>query len=667
MKIRYAVLPLLLMLLAIGPRPSAQAQTAAGLKFTVRIGFDGYVKTDLWTPVRIHVINNGPPVEGEIRLTTDYPGETYARRLSLPTGAQKEITLFAILRGNGQYTLKFISADGATLYHRSGTSRQIPSYSMMVGVVSPNPGLLNLLSGLRNLTSSGDAPIVAHLSLPELPEQAATLSALNVLVFNDVETASLTPAQRTALANWVSQGGTLIVGGGPNAAATVAGLSDLLPVANLTTQSFDTLRDLSRYARQRIPDRGPYLAAIPQTTLGRVDLYVQGKPFLVRQGMGEGQVIYFALDFGLAPMDAWAGNELFWEALLRDGDIALPLDVAYGSSNNIHDALANIPVASVPPPAALLAYLCTYFLVLVPLNYFILKRMRRPEWAWITIPVLILLFTLAGYIGGFQARGRRPLLRQISVMRQTAGVPSATVDSFLGLYSPRRAPYTLRFGDDVLVHPTDGGSSFKGVKQTSSAPTTIRYGSPTELRNLWTDIGSMSTAVAQTRTDALPIRLSLNLRQQDSKWYIVGVIQNQSNQTLQDVALISGAWGVRLPTLEPGEMQINHPLTRLSADLYSDVTIWGTKYYQIDDPQVIANDQILRGIFWPGATSPFTSAKQNLSPDAPGDLVTLVGWQEGRIPEVEVEVEGGQVEHDRMNLWLITVPFQAPAPTNKAK
>ena len=668
MKTRYAVLLLLSLLLLALPRPSAQAQTASsGLRLAVRTGFDGYTKPDLWTPVRIHAANSGPPVEGEIRLTTDYPGETYARRLSLPTGAQKEITLFVVLRGSGRYTLQFVSDDGATLYRQQGTPRQAAPYTPMVGVVSPNPGLLNFLSGLRNLAPSGDAPIVVHLSPAGLPEQVAALSALNVLIFNDVETASLTPAQRTALAGWVSQGGTLIAGGGPNAAATAAGLTDLLPVTGLTIQPFDRLDGLSRFARHTIPNQGPYLAAIPEQTFGMVDLYEAGEPFLVHQQRGNGQVIYFALDFGLAPMNGWAGNETFWETLLKDAPFLLPMDVAYETNRNLHDALANIPFVVLPSPWVLLTYLCSYLLVLVPLNYFVLKRMRRREWAWVTIPVLILLFTLAGYISGFQARGLRPLLRQISVARQISGGASATVDSFLGLYSPRRASYTLHFSEDVLVHPSNGGNGFKGVKQTSSAPTTVHYGSPTELRNLWTDIGSMSTAVMQTRIRPLPIQVNLRLQRKGNAWEVIGIIQNHSNQTLQDAALITGNWGVRLPALEPGETEINHTMTRLRTNLYNRETLWGTPYSRIDDLQIIANDRILRGIFWPGNVGPFNSRQNSNTGDSPGNLVTLAGWTKETIPGTEVTVSGGKVDYDRLNLWLITAPFLSSAPTGKAE
>ncbi|RME50600.1 MAG: hypothetical protein D6796_02640, partial [Caldilineae bacterium] len=61
----------MLILAALGMPPASRAQTGSStLRLVERIGFDGYAKTEVWSPVRVQATNNGPPVEGEIRLTT---------------------------------------------------------------------------------------------------------------------------------------------------------------------------------------------------------------------------------------------------------------------------------------------------------------------------------------------------------------------------------------------------------------------------------------------------------------------------------------------------------------------------------------------------------------------------------------------------------------------
>ena len=143
------------------------AQNAAGLDFIVEEGFDGFVKSNAWSPIRITASNVGADVQGEIRLKANYPGETYARALSLPSQSQKDVVLYLPLTGS-EYTLEFISEDGSLLYRTRHTPRTIPQESFLIGVVSSDPSLLNFLAGLQ--TMSGLPISVAHLTLDELPD-----------------------------------------------------------------------------------------------------------------------------------------------------------------------------------------------------------------------------------------------------------------------------------------------------------------------------------------------------------------------------------------------------------------------------------------------------------------------------------------------------------------
>ncbi|OQY29640.1 MAG: hypothetical protein B6243_11065 [Anaerolineaceae bacterium 4572_5.2] len=333
------LLPLLLIALLLLTQPALSQDQPSHLRFEVKHGFDGYVKDNLWTPIRITAGNAGEAVAGEIRIITQYPGEHYVRRLTLPSQSQKEITLFVPLRG-GEYTLEFVNDAGKTLYRRRQQSaRMIPQGDFLVGVVASEPGLLNFLAGFQ-APQSGYSVEVAHLSLDELPERALALAALDALVFNDVDTTQLTPARQDALAGWVKQGGKLIVGGGPNAAATVAGLSPLLPIEGLSVKTLDTLSDLGNLVNEVVPEQGPYLTGIPQPAPNAgVDLYEQGEAFLLSAPLGMGESIYFALDFALAPMNGWAGNEAFWKRLLDPLESSPPFYASYNTPRAINKTI----------------------------------------------------------------------------------------------------------------------------------------------------------------------------------------------------------------------------------------------------------------------------------------------------------------------------------------
>lgn len=650
-------LGLLFVAAALPAQSIAQSNGATGPALTVEAGFDGYAKRDEWMPVKITATNIGPDITGEVRFKTTYPGETYARSLNLPSQSQKEITIFAPYRG-GDLTVEFVNDTGDVVYRAKDSPRELSQYSYLVGIVSLDPSLLNFLAGL-NTTTTSEPVSVAHLQLDDLPEQLAVLSPFDALIFNDIETRSLTEAQYRALAQWIEAGGQLVVGGGPNAAETASGLATLLPVSNLTAKTLPALDELADYVSQSIPNQGPYPAAIPGEVTGITVVSEKTDPLLVSQSRGKGKVTYFALDFGLVPMNGWAGNEDFWRQVLAPLDSTPSFYTAYQAQQSLNDLLANISAATLPSPWKLVAFLLAYLLVLVPVNYIVLKKIKRPELAWITFPALIILFSLIGYIGGFRARGGETILRQISVVRQSSGQAEAAIDTFVGLYSPVRERYTLQFSAGALVQPTDGNNGYKGVKTTTSAPTTIRYDATPELQNFWTDIGSMSTALAHEQADLDTLTLDLALTRQGSNWRISGTVINNSGQPLDDAILLVDDRGVRLPKLATGTTQIDEPLQTLEVQPYSDRTLWGENYYQIDDRESVVRDQIMRGIFWPddygfAMTKPGFSGS-NPTANAPvSDSVTLAVWQDKVAVNGQITVLERNVRREASSLRIIS-------------
>ena len=639
----------------------AAAQEISGLSFQLKIGFDGYIKQDTWAPIRIVAGNTGADIEGEVRLQIIRSGETYARSLSLPAQSQKEVTLLVPL-SFGDFELAFVS-EGETLYQERHTPRHLPPRGYLVGVVASDPSLLNFLAGLQ--TPQGESLSVAHLSLAELPEISQSLSALDSLIFNDVDTTGLTEKQKAVLSAWVAAGGHLIVGGGPNGNATAAGLQFLLPAQQLQQIRLEALPALANFANEAIPDQGPYLAAVPQRTLGWVDIIQEEEVLLLHKALGEGKISYFALDFGLAPMNGWAGNTPFWETILDPLEPHPPYYTTHNAISSLNNALANISFAILPAPTLLMVFLCLYIVILVPVNYIILRQFKRRDWAWITIPGLILLFSLIGYIAGFRARGGQPLLRQISIIQQIdkgsveAQTTIANVDTFIGLYSPNRGRFTLRFPDDTLVRITDNGNGYSSIRSGLSDPTTIRYDSSTELQNLWTDVGTMATAIAHSTTTHQPIWLDLQIVRQDARWKIVGSIDNRNNFAIEDVVLLAADHGVQLQRLEPGQTAIDHPLTSLNiAGSYSDLTIWGELYYQLNDPNQVVNDQIIRSIFWPNNSFAGQTQPQTLAANAMPESIILFGWQEETEPPTPVKVLNTQVDQETSSLLIVKKPYR---------
>jgi hypothetical protein len=160
-----------------------------------------------------------------------------------------------------------------------------------------------------------------------------------------------------------------------------------------------------------------------------------------------------------------------------------------------------IPGLGLPPTGTLLLFMLFYVLVIGPVNYFVLRRLRRLEWAWLSVPLIVATFAGGLYLIGFGLRGSQSQISQVTVIQASEGQPQGLATGFVALFSPRRASYTVGFPAQTLIHET---RSFDDLASDTS-PVTVADGS-VELRDLLVDIASVRTLVAEASVDvAVPV------------------------------------------------------------------------------------------------------------------------------------------------------------------
>jgi hypothetical protein len=77
----------------------------------------------------------------------------------------------------------------------------------------------------------------------------------------------------------------------------------------------------------------------------------------------------------------------------------------------------------------LLLLLFGYIALIGPVNYLILRRLDRREWAWVTMPILIVGFAVGAYAFGSALRGSSVILNEVGIVR---GAPDGTEGSAQG-------------------------------------------------------------------------------------------------------------------------------------------------------------------------------------------------------------------------------------------
>src|SRR2546421_9636768 len=185
----------------------------------------------------------------------------------------------------------------------------------MAAVISDQAGSLDGLGIIR----SGLQPLVVHLAPAEISDSAPVLRAFDLIAIDDFATDSLTEGQRTALADYVVQGGALLLGTGGSWHKTLAGLPPALLPMQVTGST--VLASASTLGPGRVEVGTGTVAAASTIWLADRD-----RPLLVESSVGAGSVEMATFDWTQDSITSWGGSA----ALLRQG----PVRSTYGNLRN---------------------------------------------------------------------------------------------------------------------------------------------------------------------------------------------------------------------------------------------------------------------------------------------------------------------------------------------
>ncbi|GAB4440200.1 MAG: hypothetical protein Fur0044_36720 [Anaerolineae bacterium] len=572
---RRIIIIALLALLQILP---AQLQAAPALEMKAEPGFGGRFKYGEWLPVFVELENFGPDLLGEIRVLITSPTGQLDFNLpaELPAGSRKRYTLY-ILPNNFSRSAKVeFVVEGETYLTQTIKLTVIPNDRYVIGSVSVNVAGLAAVNPPQ-LTGRRERADLINLPLANLPERHEGWRVLNALILNDVDTSALTPAQRSAVSRWVAEGGRLVIGGGAGAARTLAGLpAELQPVTLMNQQEIAALPGLEHYTGVPILVPGPFLVAqaqpVPKTTVllsnqakAKAEAEIKGGnslaldsalALIIELPFGAGYVDFVALDLSQSPFNAWAGVTDFVEKLLSPG-AAWPqfwaTDIApqQMSDSQMYYALTNLPALDLPSIRFLGLLLAGYILLVGPVNYLVLRWRDRLSWAWITIPLITLVFSGLAYGLGFGLRGSDIIINQISIIELGQSGQAKRAQTYVGIFSPRRQRYDIQVNAETLLRPLGQGTydPWSGSVNTGGTMR-VSQSNPARLQGLTVDQWSMQSFVAEALPGEQPGLAVQLTAERNSIW---GQVENRSSATWEDLIFVFNAKFQKLGHLEPGQ------------------------------------------------------------------------------------------------------------------
>ncbi len=527
------------------------AQAQETITITAQAGLGGFCKADKWLPVHITVENTG--VDINARVQTSYKNSAGGQTvngvdISLPATSRKEFFLYVKPEGLMRtFNVSVISGDKTLA--KKNLNINCASDPTLFGVLTDNPSAYTLLNNVRPLTG---AARTARLDIADLPDRTQGWGMLDALIISNVDTGTLNLEQKQALELWLANGGKLFVTGGIQWQSTTAGISGFLPIELTSTKKVTGLSALSAYAMDStLPETEAILATGKVHADANILVEQNGIPVLVEKIIGFGKVYYFAADPALQPLNDWIGMQAIYEHLLAFKS-PKPSWVAgvWTGSYQASAALATLPELALPSFVYICCWLGLYITVIGPVNYFVLRRMKRAELAWITVPVLVIIFTSLAYFSGYLYRGTSPILNRLTLLQAWQGVDQAKAAALVGVYSPSRTTYNVESQDQFLIFPSP---DFNGNLQGNNNWLSLKSETGNTLPNVRVEIGGMQSLGIEGAMPSLAIQHDLTLTLTDNIPFLKGSITNASIYTLKDAVFITPAGWKLIGDIAPQE------------------------------------------------------------------------------------------------------------------
>ncbi len=536
----------LLLLVAI-LLPALPVRAASSIQMEARPLVGGRYDVGGWMAISVSLVNDGEPTDGTLSAATE--SGAVQRFVEMPAGARKVVMLYVQPEAfQRRLTVRYEEPNGTV--EAEVETRVLEQSSSQFAIVGDGGG--NLRPQLSAADEAGvPAPLV--LGLADIPERSEPLDGLSAIIWADDSTA-LTEGQRRSLERWVATGGELVVVGGPDWQSRTAAFADLLPLENLSAVDGVPLATIADWSGA---DEAPAEGATISTGTLREDARSliraeDGTIVASMRAVGSGRVILLGDDIATEPYRGWEGSPRLWARLLPTN---VALEQFFGgfpgkeeAQNAMGGALGNLPSLEVPPAELLLGVIVAYILLIGPISYLVLRRMDRREMAWVTAPLLVVLFTACSFGIGSTMKGGDVLINQISLIRSSGAGQTAAVESYAGVFSPDRTTYDLTVEADALMAKLRP-MNFDGT--TAPSDVVVEQGNPAHVRDLAIGVFGFEAVRADAIVERDPV---LGVTWRGAGDELIGTVTNLGSLPVHDVAYVSSSGGdLVTDELAPGE------------------------------------------------------------------------------------------------------------------
>ena len=473
-------------------------------------GFDGVIKSTRWTPVAVQLANpSDDNIEGLMvvdepeGITTPVPICT--AQVNLPAHSTKLYHAYIRLPGYGGKIRVALRRGYGTLATKEVKVNAASEDDRLIVSIGDRASRLSFLQGenIQAFTKhsnsgtpagSSQATISAgSLDPTELPDRPAAYEGADVMVISSLSPESTDPNALKAICSWVASGGTLIVSTGPDYKAFANPFyEEILPVSIVGAANVPGIQAISAICGSEVSPTGP--AAIAKSTvksgIGQVVVSQSGVPLIVERQYGAGKVVFLAFDIKASPFKDWNGQIKFWKRWIEQSsfDPIVPTESGFGGnafsgpyqsgytpdeSSSFKNVVGQSASVKTPSIITVGFFLLAYLVILVPLNYTVLRAKRRLELAWLTTPAIVIVFTLGAYVIGYTMKGGSLKICEATVVEGSSNARFARMVTDASVFSPARRSYEISVADPTAISQMIPSSSEDEPPVTYLADTSV--------------------------------------------------------------------------------------------------------------------------------------------------------------------------------------------------
>ena len=383
-------------------------------------GIDGYAVYDRGSVVRLY-ISSVSDFDGTVSVQSyySYPGDyetqntRYTKTISISAGDETSVEFGVDTLGSGKIKVDICGTDGKVVYSEvDSLSIYSDDMTAVVAVLSDNQGSLSYIDDINIENASDDIDVKKlNVSKEEVPDSRIGLEAAEYMLIDDFDTAALSDSQYDAIKNWVYDGGILILSLGADGERVMGRFDD--GFLNWSIDGTDT-GDITCYNTD-----GTEISALSDVEISRITVdggeiasdMCDGADIYSRNiGYGKIIVLPYSLNVQIINTDV---SKSITKAVLQFGytkqvNHFVQRDYYDGNTYGIDSAIDQNK-KDTPSPLVIMVILIVYIVICGPVMYIVLKKRRKQELIWLTVPACALLGTFAIYLVGLKYRVEKPI------------------------------------------------------------------------------------------------------------------------------------------------------------------------------------------------------------------------------------------------------------------